>query len=191
MQKLADNRERITFQIDMMERVVSAQETLLDAASSDADARHQTVPDTLAWLVSAVPTLNASLGAVDALIASGRLALIEAPGVRASLSGIRGAIGDAAEGQVQARSLYFDQLVPLTRDRFNRSGIAHITDEFFSAGRVPGRGLVSHSMVGYPISPAIFAITLERRLHYQVSLGEMRQLLDEFEQLRQMTADLR
>ena len=76
VQELQVNQARVAFHFDMAVRIGMALEHLGDALAASS-ASHVVVPDTIAWLAAVYPTLDGSLGAVDALIASGRMAAIE------------------------------------------------------------------------------------------------------------------
>ena len=62
--ELVDNRERIMFQLDLMDRMASGGEAMLKLMESDPATHVTNMPDTLAWLGTAISgTLDASLGA--------------------------------------------------------------------------------------------------------------------------------
>ena len=136
------------------------------------------LPDTIVWLANSYVTLNASLGAVEALIASGRLALIEDATVRSSLAGLREKVVDAVEEQLRAERLYSDFILPLTAAEPRwPDGYKIIDVEFWELPRVPGRQLPAHGSVEVPVRGDYSAFLWERLLEYRVSVGEMRGLL--------------
>ena len=86
--------------------------------------------DTLVWLASATVTFNASLGALDALIASGRLAAIDNAAMRLRLAGLRSLVEDAVETQGWGRELFFNHQYPL---EYNSPGYDSCLSEISSS----------------------------------------------------------
>ena len=70
------------------------------------------------WRISFGP----SLGAVEALFSSGRLAQVESPELRSGLAGLRERIVDVVEDEVAANHLSLDQIVPLLAERMDMGG---------------------------------------------------------------------
>jgi hypothetical protein len=149
------------------------------------------VPDTLVWLALNTPTLDASLGAIDALVASGQLALIRDPALRSRLAGLRDRIEDAVEEQMQALAVYHDHSYPRLIDGGYRTAPTLQSVLDFWADRVPGRPARSFGMVNFP-ADAVLAETLrERALLYTISVDEMRVLLTVLDDLEAGVAAIR
>jgi len=69
------------------------------------------VPDSVIWATGFTPSLDARTGALDALIASGRLSLIKDTRLRNGLAGFRRYLTDAYDEQSQAEDYFNFQLV--------------------------------------------------------------------------------
>lgn len=184
------NRDLVSFQIDLMERMIGAGDALVRVIdSADPGGAVVAVPDTLAWLPLATPTLDASLGAIDALVGSGQLALIRDPALRSQLAGLRDRIEDAVEEQEQALAVYYDHSYPrLIESGYRTSPI--VTESLFDywADRVPGRPAQSFGMVEFPADPALAETLSERMLLYGISVDEMRVLLTVLDDLEAAVA---
>ena len=181
--ELEENRGRVEYHLDMAERMVDAFDVLLDAIDSDRDAA--TVADTTFWLTEITPSLDASLGAIDALVASGRMAVIENPELSRRLAGLRDRVEDAVEEQVQAYQLQFTVVIPRLNGDYWRA-TKHIGDQFWSEARVPGRPLEYRSDVVFLEGPDVASELSTRRTLYYVTIGELRGLLDEFEVIEEL-----
>lgn len=175
--ELEANRSRILFHVDLMERMTVAGDSVLSAMQGLQEGSVVSLPDTVMWLIGNYPTFNPSLGAVDALIASGRLGLIEDPALLTGLVGIRDQIADAVEEQDRALTLYYDHVLPVVAsdprwppaDRTFQSAIL----EFWTTAREPGRGLPSFGMVDVPVRREWLRFQDERMRQYRISVGEM------------------
>ena len=144
-QELVGNRERIMFQLDVMDRMASGGEAMLKLMESNPTTIVTNIPDTLAFLGTfGSPTLDASLGAVEALIASGRLGSVADPAVRLRLAGLRDRIEDAVENQPRSIELYDDYLIPLIYSEFDQAALLRVAALFWNnEERIVGRALVS------------------------------------------------
>ena len=118
--ELESNRTLAAAEVEALERVASAGVVLLDELRAAAQHDFVAVQDTLVtlavqWRISYGP----SLGAVEALISSGRLAQVESPELRSGLAGLRGRIVDVVEDEVAANHLSLDRIVPLLVERMD------------------------------------------------------------------------
>jgi hypothetical protein len=128
------NRGLVSREIQSLTLITTASSTLIERMDAAGDAPSVNVPDSLAWLVTLWgPTLDASFGAVEALIGSGRLAQIESPALRAGLGGLRDVIKDAVEDEILARQIQTEQQIPMISDRLDLAPMARIDAEFFDA----------------------------------------------------------
>lgn len=187
------NRDLVLFQVDLMERMIDAGEALVEAMDSGASRGGAvSVPDTLAWLPLANPTLDASLGAIDALVGSGQLALIRDPALRSRLAGLRDRISDSVEEQEQALTVYYDHLYPrLIESGYRTSPVVRQSIFDYWADRVPGRPAQSFGMVEFPSDPALAETVGERLLLYGISVDEMRVLLTVLDDLEAAVTAIR
>lgn len=183
------NRDRILFHIDLMERMTVAGDSLFAAMESVPEDSLISVPDTIIWLMNNYPTLNPSLGAVEALITSGRLALIEDPALRTALAGLRDRITDAVEEQDKALTLYYDHVLPIVASESRWPQADRTEDynrEFWTLDRVPGRQLPSLGSIAVPVRRDWKRFQSERMGQYRISVGEMQLLLAQLDTLRSM-----
>lgn len=181
------NRGRVEYQIDLTSRMVTALDELL-ARTTESSAPDLVVPDTIAWLAQITPTMDLSLGAIDALLASGRMAAVEDPNLAGRLAGLHGLVGDAVEEQVQALDIQYSLVLPLLTG-MDHERIQHIGDAFWTERRVPGRALPHRGDVLHPRSQELASFLYNRRALYIVVLGELDRLLIEFDELERMIAE--
>lgn len=185
--ELEFNEEAIAFQMDMMRRIQDASASIERDIRALPQVESIAVTDTLAWLVlSPTPTLDASLGGIDALIASGRLPAIELAELRLRLAGLRDQIDDAVEEQILARSVQEGRLRPIVEAHSDLDLVRQLGQDFWSNERVPGRGLESSGVVRFPTDlPALNALSRRREV-FTIAIEEMRALLTSFAQIRSL-----
>ena len=192
-EEVRGNRDLVLFQVDLMERIVGAGRELVEAMDSGASQGELvSVPDTLVWLSLNTPTLDASFGAIDALVSSGQLALIPDPALRSRLAGLRDKIEDAVEEQEQALTVYYDHSYPRLIESGYRTSPVLLESIFdYWTERVPGRPARSFGMVEFPTDPALAETLRERLLLYAMSIDEMRMLLTALDDLEAAVAAVR
>ena len=97
--------------LGLLGRLNSSAAALLVDLRADPEAPMVEATDTIALLATVwAPTLDPSLGAVEALISSGRLAQLSNPRLRQGLAGLRDQFQDTREEQLNALSIRDDQL---------------------------------------------------------------------------------
>lgn len=134
LDEIRDNRDLIDAEISALERVVSGGEAVLDVLDAGAEEAFVSLPDTLAFLVTYwAPTLDHSLGALDALTSSGRLSEVESIALRRSLAALRDRISDAVEDQWEARNFQSNRLLPTISSQVDLGLAYRIDREFFSS----------------------------------------------------------
>ena len=183
MSELDENRARVVYHLDLAQRISTALDVLYVAIKTGGPT--PLVADTTAWLAHINPTLDASLGAIDALLASGRMAVVQNPELSRRLAGLRDRVEDAVEEQVQASDVYMDRVVP-ELDDFDHQATRHISDAFWSQERIPGRALEYRGQVAYPVSASLATASNLRQTLYFVSIGELRGLGDEFDLIEEL-----
>ncbi len=181
--ELQENRARVEYHLDMSQRMVDAFDVLLGAIDSEQGAA--TVPDTTLWLTTITPSLDASLGAIDALIASGRMAVVSNSELSRRLAGLRDRVHDAVEEQVQATEVQYSLVIPHLRKN-SWQGIGHIGDDFWAQERVPGRSLEHRSDLVFHYGADVVSGLNVRRVLYYVTVGEFLALLDEFDAIEDL-----
>jgi len=187
--ELARNAELIESQIDQMQRIVAASGTvggLLVASSGDQSIE---AADTLIyWVVSVNPTLDVSLGGLDALLASGRLQAIGDAELRIRLAGLRDRIGDAVEEQLVARDVALSRLAPHLGERFDYAQLDDVVA--FTNGRMEerlaGGPMIGKRSVRFPNDLAIRNTIRSRAAWYRPSISEMLGVVDEIEAIREL-----
>lgn len=159
--EIAANRDRVRYHIDLTSRMVAALDELRVRIAA-SDAANLVVPDTIVWLSQITPTMDLSLGAVDALLASGRMAAVEDPVLAGRLAGLQGLVGDAVEEQAQALQIQHRHVLPLLTGT-DYEGLEHIGEAFWAQERVPGRALAHRGDVLYPRRPEVAGFLYNRR----------------------------
>ncbi len=179
------------FQIDIMERSIAASQSLVATMESAVAEATINTADTLVWLASATASFDASLGALDALIASGRLAAIDDAEMRLRLAGLRSVVEDAVETQEWSRELFFNQQYPLQYNSpgYDDASLGQVSAAFFSAERVVGRPLTSYGQLDYPNTQALRSLIRQRASLYNIAVGEMRGLVQETKGLITLIGD--
>jgi len=191
--ELERNRDMVLAELSAIDRIVTATDSILVALGDAPDQAYVQVADSLAWLVAGwMPTLDPSLGAVEALLSSGRLSQVRDPELRLGLAGLRDLFLDASEEQTQALSLSADQLWP----RFTRSPDMHavrrLSREFVSgrqeAGVSPqeqmaGGRMPSYQQVAFPNGDDVRGTLNLKLMWLEAAKAELRPLLPHLERL--------
>jgi hypothetical protein len=183
--ELAENRELVVYEINALERIIAGSEAVVDLLSAQADNRLIPVPDTLAFLVAFwSPTLDASFGAVDALIASGRLSHITNPDLRAGLAGLKDQLEDGVDDELQAQIVLNEQVYPLVSREAEFGGVYRIDQAFSVQTRQSGRQLSSaQESVVFPNSFEVRNTILNRASWLGSGMGEMKRVLVQLDSL--------
>ncbi len=194
--ELERNRDQVDAEIEGVGRNVSGLSALIDAIDGSASGSTVRVPDTLAWLATGWNvSINPSIGAVNALIASGRLARVEQADLRIGLAGLEEALEDVIEEEVLARQIAMEQIAPLLGSTMRLDYSIGI--EFFQAGgegltvqeRVRGQAIPSYANVDFPATlPVRNALTV-RRAWLMSGSGELTALRSRLDDLIDMTTD--
>ena len=197
--ELARNLELVDAEIESLRRIEGATQALIAALNAAPGAPRVMIPDSL--LLPATmwsPTMQPSFGAVDALIASGRLAEVEEPALRLGLAGLKDVFADALEEGVIARDITLEQLTPLTRESGEFWRLRRAVDEFFVAAEEPGlspqeravaRPFPTHGDAPYPNSRAIRNVLELRLLWYRAGLSEFRAVVSHLDDLIDLVDD--
>jgi hypothetical protein len=183
--ELKENRERVVFEIDALDRHVEAGETVAELLGERGTSELVPVPDTLAWFVTLwSPTLDVSSGALNALIASGRLAQIRNDGVRLGLAGLAGQVEDAVGDELLAQVILTEQVFPAVSRDADLSTVYVIDKEYFGHERQPGRAAPTRdTFVMFPRSLEARNAILNRTSFLGSARAEMRGLLVELDNL--------
>jgi hypothetical protein len=178
--ELETNRLLISNEINALERITAASAALVDELAASSGAQVVSVPDTLAFLVASwAPSLDASFGAIDALISSGRLAGVENEELRLGLARLRGRVADAVEDELAARQISLDHQWSLFMSRMDLRAVVRVEDAFFGAAEqsFAGVSMVYRADLDFPNSQAVLNSLVNRASWYASALGELRGLL--------------
>lgn len=183
--ELEENRARVVYHLDLAQRIAKALDVLYLAIETDGPS--PSVADTTVWLAHINPTFDASLGAIDALIASGRMAVVDNPELSRRLAGLRGRVEDTVEEQVQAQQAYVDLVVP-ELDELDHQATREISDAYWAQERIPRRRLEYGGHVVHPGGAALLSALSLRHTLYTVTIGELGGLLAEFDLIEELLA---
>ena len=167
--ELQRNRELIAAEVESLRRVEGAGSELLELLGSSSQS-NVAVSDTLAFLAAQWhPSFSPSLGAVTALISSGRLAQVEDQALRLGLAGLSSLIDDALEEELFARQIGVEQLLPMIGEAGGWETVTEVALSYFGLegssgleGLTPqernlARAIPSFGSVPIPNSPGVRA----------------------------------
>ena len=190
--ELDRNHEIVVGELDAIYRIVSGTEHLLSQLEASPSAR-VSVQDSIVWQSTIwTPTLHPSLGAVDALITSGRLAQIEDASLRLGLAGLRDMLIDASEEGVIALRATETQLQPMVFGSPGWDSLHRLTREFLGARPEAGRSLQEQTAGGgfptfghveYPNHDQVRSVLYLRLMWYEAAIAELLPLLTHLENL--------
>lgn len=181
--ELERNRDLVSAELSVLDRLTSSSAALLVELHANPEASTVEATDTIALLSTMwAPTIDPSLGAVEALISSGRLAQLPNPRLRQGLAGLRDQFQDAREEQQNAIAIRDNQIFPLVRDRLDYRAFREILVELAEAGNAQSqesmsvRSFPSVGIVAYPNGPSIRNALELRLLIYLTVQDEMSRL---------------
>lgn len=182
--ELEFNRNLVSREIQSLNRVSTAGSNVIEMMNATKDSPSVQVPDTMAWSITLWgPTLDASFGAVETLIGSGRLGEIENPELRSGLGGLKYIVEDAIEDEFVARQIQIEQQIPMISDRIDLAPLSRIDAEFFGTGTLVTRELQSYVAIDYPNDIEVRNV-IQHRLTWLVSARfEMERLLEHLDEL--------
>ena len=189
--ELQQSRQRVELEIEKLDRIAAGGDQIRQLMDADPDAPTVIVPDSLAWLATVwAPTLDVSLGAVDALIASGRLAQIGNPELRSGLAGIKGYFEDAVSCEEKATGVLYDFLYPEVFGKIDLRPVYQIEEENVRERRYSaGVELPSHATVAYPNNLAIRNSIMDRTSWLRSGKDSMQVLMAQLDRLIALTSE--
>ena len=188
--EVSENRDLVEYEVETLERIKAGSEAILGLLYDAPTSQFVPVPDTLMFSVTYwSPTLDLSFGALDALIASGRLAQIKDPDLRLSLAGLRDLVGDAVGDELLAQNILMEQVYPAVSLHADLSVVFRI-DQQFGIGDlametnqpIPTFG----SFLELPATPSVINAILNRTSWLGTAVGEMRLVLAHLDSLGSM-----
>ena len=183
--ELQRNRDGVLVEIVTLQRVVAGGEALIEAIDATPTGSMLTIPDTLLFLGATWhPSYNASLGAVEALLASGRLSEIDDPDLRLGLAGLDEAIADAVEEEEFARSTSVEHLNRELSDVLDWPSYDAVFTDFFGArgegdspqARAASLPIPHAGTVELPATRRIRNLVRARVQWQRAAIGEFRRL---------------
>jgi hypothetical protein len=181
--ELETNQGLLDVDLDLLRRTVSASTSMLESLGEQPDAPFVTLSDTIAGMARLMsPTLDVSVGGVDALLASGRLPALRSAELRRRLAGLSSMVEDLTEDEDLGRQIGWQQLSPAV-SRSADLDLSYVITELVTE-RIPGLPLRSRSMVSHPNS-------FEIRGFLRARIGWYRQAIRDAEKLQGEMSDLR
>lgn len=190
--ELAENEQLARFQIDMMEQIVAANNSLVADLAAREEAVTVPVADTLFfWSIFINPTLDPSLGGIDAWIAAGRMSGVDQPMLRQRLASIRGMVEDVVEEQRVARDISTFAIYPLIGD--GAGDIALVQALFASGYHMRVRTAIElqpeSGTIDVRNSSALRFLLRSRTIWYEASILEMQGFLVEIREIRELIVE--
>lgn len=191
--ELERNRDMVLAELSAIDRIVTGTDSILVVLGEEPEEEFVQVADSLAWLVATwMPTLDPSLGAVEALITSGRLAQVGDPELRLGLAGLRDLFLDASEEQSQALNVAANQLWPRFTTSPDMGAVRRVSGEFVSvrqrAGASPQEQMANERMpnyqeVAFPNGADVRGTLNLKLMWLEAASAELRPLLPHLERL--------
>ncbi len=103
--ELQDNRDLVDVYITNHGRAESATAIFLGLLQANTSDQVE-IPDSIIWGTQFTPTFDPGTGALDALLGSGKIALIADGSLRAALAGFGADLADASESETRSRDYY-------------------------------------------------------------------------------------
>ena len=184
--EIQTNIEVAGVHIALATRIADSSTELLRALRAAPEREHIAVVDTLVWWQTMTPTYEPSLGAIDAVAASGRMSAIRNRELSRRLASLRSSLEDAVEEEYEAQS-YFEAIqAPRVFARLDLSDLHYLTDQFVgSAMREP---LESRQVVDHPNSTEIRSAIEYRRYLYLEAVASLRGVVADLEGIQALLA---
>ena len=113
-EELEANREALFIRLEGRRGMIASIDDMLLRIDGRGSRSQVEFADSVLYLSFVTsPTTDPSIGGLDALIASGRLAMLRDPELRRFLAGFRNVVEDVREDELGARSVAHDKIFPL------------------------------------------------------------------------------
>jgi hypothetical protein len=178
------NIEQARFHVALDGRIVAASEALLGALDAVPEGGTAQVMDTVIWWNSMTPTFEPSFGAVDAVVASGRISAIDDRELSRRLASLRSEVDDAVEEEFEAQTYFESVQAPLVFERLDFSDLGYMSEPF-AFGDISG-GIPSRGAHAYPNTTAIRSAIEYRRYLYLQAISSIENLMVELEEILEM-----
>jgi len=181
--ELESNLSLLAYDLDLLRRTVAASSSLLESLDAQRESPFVTVADTVTAMARIVsPTLGVSVGGVEALMASGRLAVVRSPELRRRLAGLSSLVEEVTEDEDLGQEIGWQQLAPAVARRSDFD-MGYVIAEL-TTKRIPGVPLESRSEVSHPNSSEIRGFLRARRGWYGQAIRDAEKLQAEMSELR-------
>ena len=185
--ELAENVRLVQVTMDIMNQVVAANSDLIAELMSRPDSELVEIEDTtIFWAIFSNPTLDPSLGAIDAWIAAGRLGGLESRVLRQRVASVRGKVEDIVEEQRIAREIDVREIYPLIKDEIGDIGLVQklFSDGLHARQRTSVQVVSGSGTISVPNSNAIRFLLRARTLWYEASIYETGDFQTELEEIQ-------
>ena len=186
--EMETNRDLLALDVTRLRRYISGTESLLQLLDAHPDAPTVLVQDTMAFYAMAWHTMDPSLGAVDALLASGRLSAIRNPRLRVLIAGLRDQFRDAMEEERLSRELHYSTFLPQVRETLDIRFAWRIAFQFWIVQGGEG-SYIAEELIAFPNSLGIRNSIRERSGLYTIGANEMSQLQMQLEEMLTLLDD--
>ncbi len=185
--ELAENIRLTRVTMGMMEKVVDNANAIVEQMFEEKGVdRIEVTGNQVLWGMLFNPTLDLSLGAIDAWIAAGRLAGISNPELRKRLASVRGKVADVTEEQQIARQIGTRDLTPQLAE--TTDDIRFITQSFTAGSQSrQATGIIEEPEMAslvLPNTPSMRLTFQIRTVWYVSSLVETQDFLTEMEEIQ-------
>lgn len=190
--ELAENVRLVQVTMDIMNHVVAANSDLIAELESQPDSELVEIEDTTVfWGIFSNPTLDPSLGAIDAWIAAGRLGGLESPLLRQRLASVRGKVQDIIEEQHIAREIAVREIYPLIKDEIGDIGLVQklFSDGFHARQKTSVQAVTGAGKIAVPNSNALRFLLRARTIWYEASIYETGDFQSELEDIQVLLQD--
>jgi len=187
--EIRSNISAVDVELRFQRTAVSSVDDLLGRIEAAGISRWITLPDTIAsFALVFPPTLDASTGAVSALIAGGSLSRVEDRQLVAILGDLEATLEDVRETELGARRIAMEELVPLF---WEAPGLA---SAFGRSGEYRLRGLedvpLAHRAVRLPNVAGLKNRLLLRRAWVAASVESLEQLKAELARAEELLSEV-
>ncbi|MDH3207958.1 MAG: hypothetical protein OEO79_15235 [Gemmatimonadota bacterium] len=188
--ELLSNRDLLNREEARLTRIIEAADAMLELMQVNEGQRSVEVTDSLAFLVSNwAPSLEVSLGAVDALVATGQLAEVGDPRLRLGLAGLRDRFADVIEDELVARQFHVEQFVPALAGQMDLTVFSRLDKEFSPGPTAEQLPVPHYDWVEYPNTRELRSILYSKAGWYGSARRECTALVVHLDELVAMTVE--
>lgn len=190
--ELAENIRLAQVVLDILHEISAANGDLMAQLMVQPEGAMVEIKDaTIFWALFINPTLDPSLGGIDAWIGAGRLGGLQSPLLRQRLASVRGKVEDVTEEQIIAREIAVREIYPLIKDQIGDIGSIQ---KFFADGLHARQSTSVQTVVGsgttlMPNLNSLRFMLRARMIWYEASIYETTDLQAELKEIQILLAD--